>query len=87
MDDGGDEVTSLLDELKTNQLCNMKIEIPQCIVQEAIECHLIQQGWTVKWTEIRSREVERREAHIAEIVCAIIANEFRRQKLLPYNKK
>lgn len=65
----------------------MLFEIPQCVVQEAIECHFIQQGWTVQWTELRSREVERRESHIAEIVCAIITKEFNRQKLLPYNKK
>lgn len=65
----------------------MIIEIPDRICQEALEAHLIQQQWSVNWIELRSREVERREHHVAEIVCAIIANEYRRKKLLPYNPK
>ena len=65
----------------------MIINIPDVIVHEALSAHFIQQWWNIHSTELRSREVERREAHVAEIVCAIIANEFRKQKLLPYNNK
>ena len=64
----------------------MLIEIPDRIAQEALEAHLIQQKWSINSAEIRSREVERRESHIAEIVCAIIAKEFVNRKLLSYNK-
>lgn len=64
----------------------MQIEIPDRIVQKALECHFIQQKWSVNSTEWRSREVERREHHIAEMVCAIVAKDFTNRKLLPYNK-
>lgn len=64
----------------------MLIELPNSIIQEAIEAHLIQQKWSINSTEGRSREVQRRESHVAEIVCAIIAREFYKQKLLPYAK-
>lgn len=52
----------------------------------ALEAFFIQQWWSIKSTEIRSLEVERREKYIAEIVCAIIASQYRKQKLLPYDK-
>lgn len=64
----------------------MIIEIPDRLAQEALECHFIQQKWSIASTEWRSRGVERRESHIAEIVCAIIAKDFSNRKLLPYNK-
>lgn len=65
----------------------MKIEIPNSLIQEALESHFIQDRWTIKSTEGRSREVERRAYHFHEIVMGLIINEYRRQKLLPYNKK
>lgn len=70
-----------------NSILNMLIEIPDRICQEAIEAHLIQQKGSIPTIEGRSKEVERRESHVAEIVCAIIAKEFMKQKLLPYHKK
>lgn len=64
----------------------MLINIPNSLIQEALESHIIQTSWSVNSTEGRSREVQRRESHVAEIVCAIIAREFYKQKLLPYAK-
>jgi len=64
----------------------MKINISDKVIQMALESHFIQQ-WSVKSTEWRSREVERRQHHISEIVCGVIINQYRKQKLLPYNKK
>lgn len=64
----------------------MIIEIPDRLAQEALEAHFIQQKGSINSTEWRSREVERREHHIAEMVCAIIAKDFANRKLLPYYK-
>ena len=62
----------------------MQIEIPDTIAQEALEAHFIQQKWSINTAELRSREVERKQSHITEIVCAIIAKQYSNQKLLPY---
>lgn len=48
------------------------VEIPNSILQEAIDCHLIQMNWSYWSVESRSRDVERLENHIAEIVSAIL---------------
>lgn len=64
----------------------MEYNLPENIIQMAIECHFIQMKWSINSTEWRSREVERREHHIAEMVCAIVAKDFTNRKLLPYNK-
>ena len=53
----------------------MLIELPQKIVEEILSAHHLQQ-WSIKSTEIRSRQVERLEAHISEIVCAIVVKEY-----------
>ena len=65
----------------------MKIEIPNAIVQEALEAYLIQDKWSINSTEWRSREAERRQYHFSEIVIWIIVNEYRNQKLLPYGNR
>lgn len=46
----------------------MKIQIPDILIQEALEAHFIQDRGSINSTEGRSREVERREHHFAEIV-------------------
>jgi len=65
----------------------INIPIPDHIAQEALECFFIQQSWSIKSTELRSREVERKSYHFHDILIWIIANEYRRQKLLPYNNQ
>ena len=62
----------------------MLVNIPNSIVQEALEAHIIQNSGSVNSTEGRAREVERREKHFAEIVIWIIASEYRKQRILPY---
>jgi hypothetical protein len=66
---------------------NILIPIPVSLVQEAIDCGIIQTTWTPKSAELRSREVERREKHFAELVIAIINKELNKQKRLPYNPR
>ena len=62
----------------------MKIEISNNIIQMALEAHLIQQSGSINSTEGRSREVERRQNHVCEIIIWIITNEYRKQRILPY---
>ncbi len=62
----------------------MLVNIPNNIVQEALEAHIIQNSGSVNSTEWRARDVERREKHFAEIVIWIIASEYRKQRILPY---
>jgi hypothetical protein len=55
------------------------IPIPNSIIQEAIDCWIIQMKWSAGSVEIRSRQVEVMEHHIAEIVSAIILKEVTKQ--------
>ena len=65
----------------------MLIEIPTILVEEALSAHFIQQGGSLNTMELRCRDVERREHHFAELVMAIIVQEYRKMKLLPYDNK
>lgn len=51
------------------------IPIPNSIIQEAIDAWIIQMKWSAGSVEIRSRQVEVMEKHIAEIVIAVIQKE------------
>ena len=48
------------------------VEIPNSLLQEAIDCHIIIMNWSHWSIESRVRDVERLEHHIWEIVSAIL---------------
>lgn len=55
------------------------IPIPNSIIQEAIDCWIIQMKWSAWSVEIRSRQVEVMEHHIAEIIISVIQKEVNKQ--------
>ena len=57
----------------------MLIEIPNVIVQEALDANVIQMKWSLGSVEIRSRQVEALEHHIGEIVSALIIKQYNQQ--------
>ena len=65
----------------------MKIDIPQSILQEMVDCNLIQTHWNIQSAEARWQQVQRLEYHIVEYVIAVIGKEMRNRKMLPYNKQ
>ncbi len=54
------------------------IPIPNSIIQEAIDAWIIQMKWSAGSVESRSRDVERIEHHLAEIVIAVIQKEVQK---------
>lgn len=55
------------------------IPIPNSIIQEAIDCWIIQMKWSAWSVDVRCRQVEVMQHHIWEIVSAIILKEVNRQ--------
>lgn len=64
----------------------MLIDIPRCLVEEALSCHFIQQQGSTNSIEYRSKDVERRQHHFSELVTAIIIKQITHQKRLPNTK-
>lgn len=54
------------------------IPIPNSIIQECIDAWIIQTKWSNSSFEVRSRQVEVMEKHIAEIIIGVVQKEVQK---------